>query len=175
MVKKSSSWYWTEEEIEILIKHYNTKGLKYVSDLLPGRSNGAIDSQVRLLREEGKMGRSMEKGARKKRAPRKLSKKASREEINRWTQRAIEQDKKNRDYGIGKEKHKVNLNKDCWYQVDRVNPPRKGASKLQDSFRCKLVQRTHNHATFERSNGVRESFLINDVLLNEISIKELRE
>lgn len=165
---------WTKAEEDLIIKHYNKDGIDYIQAALPYRTRQSIAQVAYRLRNQGKIGREMKTEAKRSGRPRK---EPSKEIIKERLDDALERERKCRDYGIGDKKDTVILKEKKWYEVARIGNPRPGreVSYEIDPFKCKLIQRTEHHATFKKPNGVRESFLINDILLNEIRIKELEK
>lgn len=87
---------------------------------------------------------------------------------DRQYKQAMKENKKNRDYGIGRKTLDFKFGKDKTYLLNiRLS------EKNTKTFKGKLVQATHNHITFINNKNVRESFLKNDFLLGEIKVKEI--
>ena len=81
---------------------------------------------------------------------------------------AIKREKRNRDYGVGKKKLEVKFEKDKEY----LFAIRDNGRRVRD-VKGRLIQATNNHVTIETRNKVRESFLINDILINDVTVMEL--
>lgn len=47
--------HWTNEETQILIDNYLTKTIYELSEILPGKSDDAINSKVKKLKKLGKI------------------------------------------------------------------------------------------------------------------------
>lgn len=76
------------------------------------------------------------------------------------------EDKRKKNYGLGKKTLNIEFEKNKQYLLKI-----KGRGSLIRKFKGELVQATHNHITFKNKNGIRESFLRNDFLRNEIQVE----
>lgn len=191
---------WCKEDEQFIIDNYEQMDITNMAKVL-GTYNQRVSNKMVTLKREGiikeekkykyktrdsefkkrqrrlQLEREAKKRLEQEERKRKIrlkkyraKKKKEKEEMQRIVDRSIEEDRRTRDYGIGDKKDSVVLEEDCWYQI-KIKPHDRRVEG--EKFRCKLIQRTEDHATFKKPSGVRESFLINDILLNEIKIKEL--
>lgn len=162
---------WNEEEKQLVINHYNSRGVKYIEEILPHRSTGAIMEVAYKLRNQGRMSRTMDRKVKRSGRP---ETEPPKEVIQKQLEKALASEEKIKDYGVGKKDLSIELKKGKSYRVKKIDID----SRLNDKERYfvgELVQKTDKHITLKNRRDLRECFLKVDALIGEIEIEEVRK
>ena len=165
-ILKQPEKIWTKADEEYLITNYGVIKPYIIARKL-GKSTQQVYSKISSMERNGQLG--MTEAYKRTMLEKEERRKQQKEKRDNQYSQMMEEDKKTRNYGIGKKQLDIELSKDKTYQI-KINEGRKRTR----TFKGKLVQATHNHITFISNSKIRESFLRNDILRNQIKIKEVR-
>ena len=169
-IKQRERVLWTKEEEYFILENYNNMKVREMTKKL-GKTAQQIHTKTAYFRKIG----LLELDGSKSKYQIKLIEERYKDPVNTTIhyEKALEEEKKERDYGIGNKNLDIDFKKNKEYLLDIKSGIHLDTRRERRTFKGKLVQATHNHITFENKNRVRESFLRNDFLINEIQVKEM--
>ena len=161
---------WTREEEDYLITNHGTLSYSVLAKKL-NKNIEQVRNKIRYLDATGKFG--MTETYKNELHKQSLEAKKQREKRKVISQKELrgllEEEKKYRDYGIGRKDLPIELSKDKTYKLKI-----KETGNNVRLFKGKLIQSTSHHITFINNASIRESFLRSDILRNVITIEEIK-
>jgi hypothetical protein len=167
IIKESKIKTWSQAEVKYLIKNYTSKSSSEIAKAL-NRTVKQVYSKTQDLKGAGtdlNAGIGDYLSIKEQEKELRNAQKVRMQEIYK---NLVEKEKNNRDYGIGDKKLEEKINIGCMYLIKNYSN-----DKVELLFRGKAIFKTPDHVTFKSPNGVRESFLINDIVRNEIKIERM--
>jgi len=164
---------WEKKDEQFILDNYDTMSPGELAEGL-NMDRKKIYSKCKYLRNMGILSDKPQhknyKKANKKSRGIKKEKKLDKK-YNDKVKESLELEKKNRNYGIGKKQLDFKFEKNKDYELEIYGGDWPHPKKFKRIFKGQLVQATHDHITFIKKNGIRESFLRNDFLIREVRTK----